>query len=352
MMSLVAPTPAALPAAAKLADGCSSAAEPAAVGAKWEHADPVALTRQSVLDLLDGKIALIREPGFLSTDECKKYERELSHQVTPYKHNTGPQLWKVGVAQFEYQAQSQEDFANRKHGDEQSEYFKDCAQWKEFHRKLADDKGLDAWYRVFDRIAALFPDWDVEVATQGPDKVYFSGIYRCLNDSTYLHCDFSPYDSLTEDWIINSVERQIVFNLYLAPVKKGRTVSKLPPCMLFSLPEMIGVHMLTRCDKQIFPRTKTIWDVQWTPEALKHRDPNSYGYDHALVAGARKVVVEPVVGSLGLFNSRNMHEVEAVELEPAEDIGMEYRPRLTLSSFMGFIPAERTGGKPKLIFWS
>ncbi|KAL8396225.1 hypothetical protein RB595_003618 [Gaeumannomyces hyphopodioides] len=319
MMSLVAPTPAALPAAAKLADGCSSAAEPAAVGAKWEHADPVALTRQSVLDLLDGKIALIREPGFLSTDECKKYERELSHQVTPYKHNTGPQLWKVGVAQFEYQAQSQEDFANRKHGDEQSEYFKDCAQWKEFHRKLADDKGLDAWYRVFDRIAALFPDWDVEVATQGPDKVYFSGIYRCLNDSTYLHCDFSPYDSLTEDWIINSVERQIVFNLYLAPVKKGRT---------------------------------TIWDVQWTPEALKHRDPNSYGYDHALVAGARKVVVEPVVGSLGLFNSRNMHEVEAVELEPAEDIGMEYRPRLTLSSFMGFIPAERTGGKPKLIFWS
>jgi len=80
---------------------------------------------------------------------------------------------------------------------------------------------------VFNRISGCFPDWDVQVASEGPGRKYFSGIFRALNDSTHLHCDFAPYDSHTEDWIINSVEYQIVFNLYLAPVKDGRTVSCL-----------------------------------------------------------------------------------------------------------------------------
>jgi hypothetical protein len=92
---------------------------------------------------------------------------------------------------------------------------------------LKNERGLDAWYRVFHRIEALFPEWDVQVATDGPGKEYFSGIFRALNDATHLHCDFSPYDSLTEDWIINSVECQVVFNLYLAPVKGGKTVGGL-----------------------------------------------------------------------------------------------------------------------------
>lgn len=111
---------------------------------------------------------------------------------------------------------------------EQERYFADAHKWAGFHRKLADEKGLDAWFRVIDRIAALFPDWDVEVAAQG-GRTYFSGIFRALNDSTFLHCDFSPYDSLTEDWIINSVECQAVFNLFLAPVKDGNTVRLLAP---------------------------------------------------------------------------------------------------------------------------
>lgn len=101
----------------------------------------------------------------------------------------------------------------------------DAKKWLNYHHELAREKGLDAWYRVFDRVASLFPDWDVEIASEGQGRKYFSGIFRSLNDSTLLHCDYSPYDSLTEDWIINSVECQVVFNLYLAPVKNGRTVS-------------------------------------------------------------------------------------------------------------------------------
>ncbi|GJN73655.1 hypothetical protein PLIIFM63780_007721 [Purpureocillium lilacinum] len=224
---------------------------------------------------------------------------------------------KVGIAQFEYQAQSQEDLKNR--SDEQVRYFADAKKWENFHQKLAEEKGLDAWYRVINRIAALFPDWDVQIASEGPGLNYFSGIFRALNDSTHLHCDFSPYDSLTEEWIINSVEHQAVFNLFLAPVKGGQTI----------------VH-----------------DVQWTKDALRYRDPESYGYHRDLVKDAQKAYCEPTVGALCMFNSQNMHEVEAVTPEEMPSLGMPYRPRLSLSSFMGLLPSSKTGGKPRLIFWS
>ena len=65
----------------------------------WKTIDSVPLSRQSMLDLLYGKTPLIKEPGFLSKSECAKYEKALSPLVTPYTHNTGPTLRRVGIAQ-------------------------------------------------------------------------------------------------------------------------------------------------------------------------------------------------------------------------------------------------------------
>ncbi|KAF8544374.1 hypothetical protein BDD12DRAFT_816062 [Trichophaea hybrida] len=288
---------------------------------EWKRTTDVPLTRNNLLDLFYGKTPLIKEPSFLSPEVAWKYERELSPKLTPYKHNTGPLLTKVGVAQFEYQAQAAKDFKNRTN--EKEQYFLEAKRWHDLHNTLASKTGINVWSQVFNRIASLFPDWDVEVATEGQtrNRRYFSGVFRALNDATHVHCDWSPWDSLTEDWVINQVECQIVFNLYLAPVKGGggRTI----------------VH-----------------DVQWTEEALKFRDPESYGYSRELVAGRQKAYVEPTPGALCFFNSRNMHEVEKVEVEPMPELGLPYRPRLTLSSFIGLISGAKTGGRPKLIFWS
>lgn len=66
---------------------------------KWKTTDSVPLTRDTMLDLLYGKTPLIKEHGFLTPSECAKYERELSRLVTPYTHNTGPTMRKVGIAQ-------------------------------------------------------------------------------------------------------------------------------------------------------------------------------------------------------------------------------------------------------------
>ena len=83
---------------------------------RWTTTDSVPLCRDSVLDLLYGRTPLIKEPGFLAPAECSRYEQKLSPLVTPYIHNTGPTLRKVGIAQFEYQAQSQEDLRTRSNG--------------------------------------------------------------------------------------------------------------------------------------------------------------------------------------------------------------------------------------------
>ena len=301
---------------------------------EWKTTKAVSLTRDHFLDLLYGKTPSIREDGFVSPEVAWQYEKELSAKLTPYKHNTGPLLQKVGVAQFEYQAQAQKDFASRSdgkytpfyhlriyadHTTEKDQYFLEARKWRTLHVDLAKKTGVNIWESIFSKIASLFPDWDVEIASEGAGRKYFSGIFRALNDATHLHCDWSPYDSLTEEWIINQVQNQVVFNLYLAPVKNGIT---------------------------------TVHEVHWTEDVLPYRDPESYGYRRELVDGSRKSVVTPAAGALCFFNSRHMHEVAKVDVEPMPELGLTYRPRLTLSSFMGLLPSERTGGRPKLIFWS
>jgi hypothetical protein len=190
------------------------------------------------------------------------------------------------------------------------------------HQDLGEISGQNVWQAVVDKLASLVPGWDVVVADEGPGRRYFSGIFRAINNSTPIHCDWSPYDSRTEDWIINQVTKQAVFNLYLAPVKGGRT---------------------------------EIHDVQWTPDALQYRDSESYGYSPEIVQGRKMAILQPQVADLCLFNSRNMHQVFPVKKEPCsgvEGLSEWQRPRLTLSSFMGFIPPKNDTQRPKLILWS
>ncbi|KAG9230478.1 hypothetical protein BJ875DRAFT_408816 [Amylocarpus encephaloides] len=287
---------------------------------QWKDIMETSLTRQSFLEILDGKIPYILESQFLHRDVAKKLEDVLAPQLIPYLHATGPTLLKVGVAQFEFQALSEADVQNRP-DNAKERYFIEVQKNKHLHDHITTISGQNVWQTVVDKLRSLFPEWDVVVADEGPGKEYFSGIFRSINDSTPIHCDWSPYDSRTEDWVINQVTKQAVFNLYLAPFAGGRT---------------------------------EIHDVQWTPDALKFRDTESYGYSSAIVEGRETATIEPKVGDLCLFNTRNMHQVFPVEKE--EDPNMEglingKRARLTLSSFIGLLP-QREGEKPRLILWS
>ncbi|CAJ2499772.1 Uu.00g026250.m01.CDS01 [Anthostomella pinea] len=269
---------------------------------EWKTTESVPLTRESFLDLLYGRTPLVCSPHFISDETSKRLLEHLTPKFDPEK---------VGIAQFEFQAQSEEDFKNRK-GDEKQRYFDEVRRTKSLHPDVSKVVGENAWAKVIATIAELVPEWDVGEASEGPGNEYFSGIFRKLNKGTPIHCDWAPYDAATEDWVLNKITHQAAVNLYLSPFKGGGT---------------------------------TVFDVQWSEDALNYRDPAHYGYHEALVKGRKKAPFQPRVGGLYMFNARNMHQVAAL----AEDYKVQ---RITLASFIGLLPSEVTGGKPKLIFWS
>ncbi|KAK9420888.1 putative Prolyl 4-hydroxylase alpha subunit Fe(2+) 2OG dioxygenase domain-containing protein [Seiridium unicorne] len=278
----------------------------------WKRTGPVGLTRESFLDLLFGRTPLVREEQFLTPSQSQGLYDHFVPLLSPYLHVTGPPVSKVGVAQFEFQAQSAEDFKNRA-GDEKERYFRECEKVRTLHDGLADIAGENVWEKMSNIVAELVPEYDVCVANEGPGKTYFSGIVRKINSGVPVHCDWAPYDCATEDWILSKITHQLAVNLYLSPATRGGST--------------------------------TVFDVQWTPGALEYRDPATYGYFEDLVRGRATATFQPGMGDLCFFNSRNLHIVRS--LEPGEDT-----QRIAMSSFVGLLPTEVTGGKPKLIFWS
>lgn len=80
---------------------------------QWKRTEPTSLTREAFLDLLFGRTPLVREEQFLKPAQSEALYSHFVPLISPYLHVTGPPVSKVGVAQFEFQAQSAEDFKNR-----------------------------------------------------------------------------------------------------------------------------------------------------------------------------------------------------------------------------------------------
>jgi len=291
----------------------------------WTTVDPLPLTRSSFLSVLEGTTPLILERGFLSKETSQALTDHIGPRASPYLHVAGPQMKRLGVAQFEFQAQSADDFKTRG-SHHKDKYFEEVARHASVHTDLEALFGDNPLSRLLAQIAALVPEWDVGIATEtsedtpGGSRKYYAGIYRAINESTPIHCDWSPFDSATEDWILNRITHQAVFNLYCADIHSG------------------GETIL--------------YDLQWSEEAMQFRDPKTYGYFPEMIEGRKKYVLRPGPGDLALFNTRGMHEVKPVGMVEHPVLGQWSPPRVTLSSFMGLLPSEVTGGRPRLIFWS
>jgi hypothetical protein len=123
-------------------------------------------------------------------------------------------------------------------------------------------------------------------------------------DHLLPHADFAPYDAA--DWSISAADSQLTWNIYLgcSPTGGAARVYRRP----------------------------------WTDDDDQHRDPGNYSHSAEIVAGCESVELEPRVGDLTLFNSRNFHEVDA---------SGDHDLRVTLSSFIG-----RLRHPDRLIFWS
>jgi len=81
---------------------------------RWKTTKPVPFSPESLLDLLEGRTPLLKEEKFLDEGVADRFAEILEPSFSPYLYVTGPAIHKVGLAQFEFQAQAKEDFSNRK----------------------------------------------------------------------------------------------------------------------------------------------------------------------------------------------------------------------------------------------
>ncbi|KAK3321891.1 hypothetical protein B0H66DRAFT_552865 [Apodospora peruviana] len=290
--------------------------------ARWKTGEIQGLSRAAFIGMLRGEVPAVQVPGFVTRESASRFERHIQNQLAPYAHIAGPPVQKLGLAQFEFQAQSAADFESRTGEVAKDEYFKAAETYKTLHSSVHAATGDDAWSRVVQVLRELLPEYPVIAARESaPDgRAYHAGIYRSINEGTPVHCDWSPFDSATENWVINRVTRQAVFNLYLAPMESGAT---------------------------------TLYDRQWDESVhAQYRDPATYGYFDEVVAGRDQLVLRPGVGDLVFFNTRNLHRVDSVAWEDHATLGRWQRPRLTLSSFIGLLPAGVVDEKPCVVLWS
>lgn len=49
------------------------------------------------------------------------------------------------------------------------QYFHEVDKWRNLHSDLATKVEIDVWSRIVDQVASLVPEWDVRLATEGPN---------------------------------------------------------------------------------------------------------------------------------------------------------------------------------------
>jgi hypothetical protein len=151
---------------------------------------------------------------------------------------------------------------------------------------------------VIEALRAVRP---AELAMESDGSQYFAGLIRVINE-TLIHCDWAPFDA--PSWEIGKINAQITWNIYCQMPNLGGTI--------------------------------TVYNRPWTPATQRFQIPGSYGYWEELVADCERIEIQPMVGDLLFFNSRNPHRVN----------GGAGAMRISVSSFVG------RGDGESLVLWS
>ncbi len=247
------------------------------------------LDRESLSRLASGELGAVRVPKFFSLSECAEAFNAISmHGLTQYTTPSSTIL-KIGPAFIEYQENPEGYFALAKAAND-------------VRRQMFQDPLPDPVDRVMSQLSrAGFKE--VTTATEPDHGGYFIGIVREINKAALPHIDWAPFQSPGST--VSKILREWSWNIYLT----------VPPC---------GGEL-------------TIYRRPWEPELEAFKLPDSYGYSLEAVSGVDKVTLQPTVGELILFNSRNLHAVLEVE-KPGR--------RVTVSSFIGETP------NGELLLWS
>ncbi len=242
----------------------------------WANAAANELTAESLAKLFANEIPYIRIPNFATPEECERLVEEASKRGFSAYRNVEPQINKLGITVFEYNAISK------------ARYFEEA--------RAAQDVLGDIFQHSFDPIGRLMSlieartAYAARIARAENGDDYFAGLVRRIENGTLIHVDFAPAEQ--EGWCVGKVTHQLAWNLYLRTSEKGGGKT----------------HVYQR---------------QWNPEHERYKD-GSYGYDPVVVHGSEKATFEPRPGEVVLFNTRNFHYVDPTSEE-----------RVTVTSALG-----------------
>jgi hypothetical protein len=251
--------------------------------AAWRTAELEPLSPASLEALCGAEVPAVRLP-LLDGAECDAVMRALPDDAFErYAEKPAFQTFeRFGIAQAGY------------HSNRRDRYFEDAIQARRQRDALIAAAGVDPLAKAMVRMRED-AGADISIAREADGREYFSGIVRRLNEGIRLHVDTCRRTDAR--WRIHTACAQLSLNVFLTSFEGGACI----------------VHEREHEDE----------DDQTVPRG-------SYIYDRALVAGARRVRIEPKKGDLLLINSRCYHEVE-----PA------HSDRVTYAAFVGLLPDKR-----------
>ena len=229
----------------------------------WRTPSVTGFTHDALQALMRHELGAVRLPAFATPDECAALaEAAERHGFENYK-DTVPPIGRIGVARFDYLPH------------EKARYRADAAAARTVLSRIIESS-FDPFQRFAAALQASTPS-PVRLAREEATGDYFLGVFRNMQGGAPPHIDYAPWEA--RGWAIADVTAQLTWNLYLTiPDEGGGT---------------------------------RIYDRAWQPEDERHKLPGSYAYASEVVDRAPACDLQPRLGEVIVFNTRNYHEVFA-----------------------------------------
>ena len=256
---------------------------------KWRQHPDFDLSQENIGLLLNNEIPYIRESNFILPEEVKTLIKELNSIGFEYYENVEPPIGKIGVTVFENQ-------------NDPAHYFKGALSSTSKLQRESEGHH-NAMVRLIRTIGEKSRIRSAIAYDNTRDQLYFAGLVRLMKGGALLHIDYAPFDC--KEYVVSKSINQLACNIFLQTPEGGGDV--------------------------------TVFNCPWTEPDENLKISGSYGYHPSVVEHKDSVTIQPKVGDLILFNSRNFHKVA-----PNRNLDDN---RITISCFAGFFNGQ-------LHFWS
>lgn len=240
--------------------------------ASWEKDIIYVDSLNQLEDVFENKVGCIVIKNVFTEEFCKELVEEF--ESLGFEYYLNGTLAKLGLSQYEYIGK-------------QVEYFTKSSTHI-LNKSKGFQESISGLIKLFNLVGFnLEPVFDPRFQVK-----MLPGVVRLIQNGVKLHRDYAPYEAI--GWKIGSLSQQIAYNFYLSKFEGGTT---------------------------------EIWNRQWQQNDEKSfHIKDDYCYEMEVVKDYQKIIYEPKIGELAIFNSNNFHLVN-----PSS-------PRYSLGGFIGRKP--------------